>query len=79
MIIKIDDMKVFRHWKKEKIEEIAAEKEMSQLEAIVYLWFYNYVSISEVDRSKDSGRRMYIKFAKCFGELIRGLGDYVWK
>ena len=70
MIVKIDENKVFQHWKKEKIEEISKEKGLTFLETILYLWLYNNVSISAADRSKDSGRQMYEKFAKGIAKFL---------
>lgn len=64
MIIEIDEGQLYKHWNKGTIEKISSEKNMSFLETVIYLWLYNNVSISAADRSKDSGRQMYEKFAK---------------
>lgn len=49
---------------------MSEEKEMSFVETIIYLWLFNNVSISATDRSKDSGRKMYEKFAKGMSKLL---------
>ena len=70
MIITIDESKIYQHWNKGKIEELSKEKGLTFLETILYLWLYNNVSISAADRSKDSGRQMYEKFAKGVAKLL---------
>lgn len=70
MIIKIDEEKIYQYWGKEKIENIAKEREWSFFETIMYLYFFNNVGISEKDRSKDCGRKMYEKFAKATTEFL---------
>lgn len=70
MLIEINEETLFKHWSKETIEKISSERKMSFLETVIYLWLYNNVSISAADRSIDSGRKMYEKFAKGFGSFL---------
>ena len=70
MIIEINEEHLYKHWNKKTIEKISSEKNMSFLETVIYLWLYNNVSISAADRSKDSGRQMYEKFAKGIAKFL---------
>ena len=70
MIIKIDEEKIYQHWSKEKIEEISKERGLGFFETIMYLYFFNNVGISETDRNKNFGKKMYEKFAKATTEFL---------
>lgn len=70
MIIKIDEEKIYKNWSKEKIENISKERGLSFFETIMYLYFFNNVGISETDRSKNFGKKMYEKFAKATTKFL---------
>lgn len=72
MLIEIDEKKVFEHWTEERIEGYAKELNMTYLEAMLYLWLFNFVSVSSDDQKKDCGREMYKKFARGMAEFLEG-------
>lgn len=72
MLFEIDEEKVFEHWTEARIEGYAKEFNMTYLEAMLYLWFFNNVSVSTDDQRKDLGREMYRKFAKGTARFLEG-------
>lgn len=72
MIIEIDEKKVFEHWTEARIEGYAKELEMTYLEAILYLWLFNFVSVSTDEQKNNCGREMYKKFAKGVARFLEG-------
>lgn len=72
MLVEIDEKKVFEHWTEARIEGYAKELNMTYLEAMLYLWFFNFVSVSTDDQRKDSGREMYKKFARGTARFLEG-------
>lgn len=72
MLFEIDEEKVFEHWTEARIEGYAKEMNMTYLEAMLYLWFFNNVSVSCDDQAKDLGREMYRKFARGTARFLEG-------
>ena len=73
MIFEIDEKKIFeQHWSEARIKGYAKEFNMSYLEALLYLWFFNNVSVSTDDQRKDLGREMYRKFARGTARFLNG-------
>ena len=70
MIFEIKDEEIYKHWSKERIQGYAKEFNFSFLEALLYLWFFNNVSVSTDDQRKDLGREMYRKFAKGTARIL---------
>ena len=68
----LDEYKVFDHFSEFQIETTAKELGLTYKEAIFYLWFWNYVSISPKDREEKHGEEMYKKFAKSTINLLEG-------
>jgi len=67
----LDIEKIGEHFSEGQIKGFMVDLDMTYLEAILYLWFFNYVSITNQDRNKDCGRAMYIKFAKAITEITK--------
>ena len=63
--------KLYRHFANEKVKEFMQGLKMTELETLLYLWFYNHVSITPADRSQNFGREMYKKFAQAIASLLR--------
>lgn len=70
MQLNIDEVKVFKHWTEARIEGYAKELGMSYLEALIYLYAFNFISISTEDQRKDCGREMYKKIARGIARLL---------
>ena len=63
--------KIYKRFGKEQVEHFMSVLKMTELETLLYLWFYNHVSITPADRSQNFGREMYKKFAKAIASLLR--------
>lgn len=72
MLFMVDEEQIFKHWTEERIEGYARDMGITYLEAILYLWLFNFVSISRDDWEKNCGREMYKKFAKGFVRFLEG-------
>lgn len=72
MKLEISEEEIAKHWEEERIQAFMKELNLTRLEAIIYLWSFNNISISKSDL-KDLGRPMYIKFAKGLSGLIEEL------
>lgn len=73
MKFEIDEEKIYKHyWSKERIEGYAKRNNSTFLEALLYLYFFNYVSVSNKDQSENLGREMYKKFASGTARFLRG-------
>ena len=68
--------KIKEHWTKERIVGFANELDLTQIGALFYLYFYNFVSICPKDLTKNNGRAMYVKFAQGVEDLIRDFCTY---
>ena len=78
-IIKFDKEKIKKHFSEKKIEAYAKDKDLSQLGALAYLYFYNHVGISTDMHRKDNGRAMYVAFAQGLEKMIRDFCDIEWE
>ena len=79
LILEIDKKEIQEHFAKGQIERFMKDLNLTYLEAVLYLWFYNHVGISSKDRSVDCGRPMYIKFAKCVSDIVKVKGVLLWQ
>lgn len=70
MNFSIDVSKVEKHFSKEKIKAYIKENNFTYIEALFYLYAFNFVSISMQDLKKDCGREMYREFARGLGRMI---------
>lgn len=70
----IDTEKVEKHFNKGQIKAYSNELEISQIAALAYLYFYNFVSITQNDLKKDSGRAMYREFAHGLNKMLLEFG-----
>ncbi len=71
----IDTEKVEKHFNKGQILAYSKELQISDIGALAYLYFYNFVSISPNDLKKDCGRTMYRKFAQGLDEMLLEFGE----
>lgn len=71
MKITVDTNLIQEHFTEGQIKGFMRDLSLSYIEAVLYLWFYNNVSITNKERNTDSGRPMYIKFAKSAGKIIK--------
>lgn len=55
---------------KDKIKIFMNEYNFTELESLCYLYFFNNAHIRLKDFKDDFGRPMFIKFARCVGELL---------
>lgn len=69
--LQIDKDEIAEHFSEGQIKGFMKDLDMTYLEAVCYLYFYNNVGISTRDRSKDNGRPMYVKFAKSISGIIK--------
>lgn len=53
-----------------QVKNFMNEYNISELESCLYLYFFNNVSVHTDDQRKDSGRKMYLSFAKAVGKLF---------
>ena len=53
-----------------QIKAFMEELGLSYFATLAYLYFYNFVSISPKDLKTDSGRPMYIEFAKGLDKML---------
>ena len=70
MIHILSKEKINKHFSDEKIQAFMQELELTKLECILYLWFYNNAHVKLDDFKKDCGRQMFVKFAKSITDLI---------
>lgn len=61
---------VGKHFSEGQIKGFMNDLELSYTEAVLYLWFYNFVSICQKDLKTDNGRPMYLRFARSAANLI---------
>ena len=71
MELKIDIDKIKEHCTDGQIKRYMEELGFTYAESILYLWLFNYVSITPKERNTDMGRPMYRKIAKCVARLIK--------
>lgn len=71
----IDTEKVEKHFNKGQILAYSKELQISDIGALAYLYFYNFVSISPNDLKKDSGRAMYREFAHGLNKMLLEFGE----
>ena len=57
MIIDIDEKKVFEHWTEARIKGYAKEMGMTYLEAMLYLFFFNFVNYT---RARTQNKQSFI-------------------
>jgi hypothetical protein len=79
IIIKFNKEKIKKDFSEGKIKAYAIEKGLSEVGALAYLYFFNYVSISADMQRKDSGRAMYVEFAKGLERMIRDYCEIEWE
>lgn len=60
---------------KDIIEKIKRENNLSNLEVVYYLFFYNNVSISHKDLEQNNGKEMYLKFTKAVANTMNQRGE----
>ena len=72
MKIELDTELIQKNFSDGQIQGFMRELNLTYFETVLYLWFYNHVSISTKERDTDNGRPMYIKFAKSAGKVING-------
>ena len=70
MKIELNKEKVEGNFTEGQIKGFMKDLNMTYIEAVCYLYFFNNVSITTQERNKDCGRAMYIKFAKSVGEIF---------
>lgn len=66
----IDDEKLSQEFTEEQIKGIMKLYYFSRLEALIYLWSFNYFITNTDEIKKDLGRPMYRKLAKKFSRLF---------
>ena len=70
MKLEIDDSLIQKHFTDGQIKGFMRELNFDKIQTLMYLWFFNFVSIQLQDLRKDGGRGMYRKFAESVGEII---------
>lgn len=70
MLIQLDEEKIFNRFTEDTIERMMTKYNLSYLGAIIYLYTYNDISISEKDLKENNGSEMYIKFARRISQLV---------
>ena len=71
----IDTEKVEKHFNKGQILAYSKELKISDIGALAYLYFYNFVSISLNDLKTNCGRPMYREFAHGFDKMLSEFGE----
>lgn len=70
MKLQIDMEKIYKDFPDGKIKAFMKEYNLTELESVLYLYGFNYISISPDDRNKNCGREMYLKFAKGMARIL---------
>lgn len=55
---------------KDSIKTFMNEYNLTELESLCYLYFFNNAHIHLQDFKDNKGRPMFIKFAKCVGKIL---------
>ena len=71
MLISINTDMVKEHFSDGQIKGFMEELNFTYTETILYLWLFNYVSITPKERNTDMGRPMYRKIAKCVARILK--------
>lgn len=79
LTIKFDNKRIQKDFEKGRIKAYAEEKGLSEIGALAYLYFFNYVSISSDMQRKDCGRAMYVEFAKGLERMFRDYCDITFE
>lgn len=69
-VIKLNQELLNLHHSEGQIKAYMREYNFTYIQAVLYLWFYNNVSISPKDLKTDCGRPMYKQFAESVRELL---------
>lgn len=69
--IELDTELIKGNFSEGQIKGFMRELNLTYFETVLYLWFFNNVSITNKERDSDAGRPMYIKFAKNVGKLVK--------
>lgn len=79
LVVKFNNEKIKKDFSEKKIQAYAKEKELSEVGALAYLYFYNNVSVTTDMQRKDSGRAMYVAFAQGLEEMFRDYCDIMFE
>lgn len=71
MKLTIDNDLIQRHFSEGQIQGFMKDLNLTYFETVLYLWFFNNVSICLKDVKTDLGRPMYLEFAKGAGKLVK--------
>lgn len=71
----IDTEKVKLDFSEGQIKRYMKEYGISYLEAVAYLYFYNYAHVRLDDFKKDFGRQMFVKHAKVLPRILKEVED----
>lgn len=67
--IKTDELE--KNFSDKQVKAYMELYKISYLEAVTYLYFYNYASVQIDDFKFDCGRPMFLKFAKVLPKILR--------
>ena len=70
IIIKLNKDLLDIHFTEGQIKAFMREYNFNYIQSVLYLWFYNNVSISPKDLKTDTGRPMYREFAESVKDLF---------
>ncbi len=66
-----DDEELEARFSEGQIKHYMDENKFTRLECLLYLWAFNEFHTNSDEVTKDLGRPMYRKLARCLGELIK--------
>ena len=70
IIIKLNKHLLDIHFTEGQIKAFMKEYDFNYIQSVLYLWFFNNVSISPKDLKTESGRPMYRAFAESVADLF---------
>lgn len=71
----IDTEEVNKNFTNGQIKSFMVEYQISYMEAVAYLYFYNYAHVRLSDFKKDFGRQMFVKHAKCLPKIFKEIKE----
>ena len=66
----LNDEELSKDFNEGQIERYMKENDFSRLESLLYLWGFNHFHTNSDEVSKDLGRPMYRKLAKCLSRIL---------
>ena len=71
----IDTEEINKDFTEGQIKTYMKEYDIGYLEAVAYLYFYNYAHVRLDDFKKDFGRQMFVKHAKVLPRILKEVKD----